>query len=148
MKKLVCLLAIICAVSYTRAQDPVTWKFAAKKIDAKTFEIHLSANLDAEWHLYSQSTPAGGPAPTSVTFAKNPLLVFEGSVKEVGNMEKHFEKLFGVQVFQFSDKVDFVQTVKLKSNVKTNLSGTVEFMVCNNEMCLPPEEVPFNLLLK
>ncbi|HVT85047.1 MAG TPA: protein-disulfide reductase DsbD domain-containing protein [Chitinophagaceae bacterium] len=148
MKKFVYLVAIICSVSYIRAQEPVTWKFAVKKIDPKTFEIHLSANLEAEWHLYSQSTPAGGPVPTSVTFAKNPLLVFEGGVKEVGNMEKHFEKLFGVQVFQFSDKVDFVQTVKLKSNVKTSLSGTVEFMVCNDEMCLPPKKVPFNLALK
>ena len=148
MKKLVCLVAIICAVSYTQAQEPVTWKFAVKKIDAKTFEIHLSANLDEGWHLYSQFTPKGGPVPTSVSFAKNPLLVFEGIVKEAGDMEKHFEKLFGVQVFQFSNRVNFVQTVKLKSNVKTNLSGTVEFMVCNDEMCLPPKEVPFSLSLK
>ena len=148
MKKLIWLIAIICTVSFVSAQNPVTWNFSAKKVDGKIFEIHLSASIDEDWHIYSQSTPAGGPVPTSVSFAKNPLLVFDGNVKEVGNMEKHFEKLFGVQVFQFSNKVDFVQTVKLKANAKTNVSGTVEFMVCNDEMCLPPKKVPFSIALK
>ncbi|MBS1621143.1 MAG: hypothetical protein JST10_13025 [Bacteroidetes bacterium] len=148
MKKLIWVIAIVCTACIVHAQDPASWTFTAKKIDAKTFEINLSATLDDDWHLYSQTTPDGGPVPTSVSFAKNPLLVLEGKVKEVGTMEKHFEKLFGVQVFQYSEKVDFVQTVKLKANAKTNISGTVEFMLCNDEMCLPPKKVPFNISLK
>jgi len=31
--------------------------------------------------------------------------------------------------------------VKLKANVKTNLSGKVEFMVCDEKQCLPPSDV-------
>lgn len=148
MKKLLCLIAVTGSVLFSQAQNPVTWNFTAKKIDSKTFEIHLTANIESGWHTYSQSTPEGGPVPTSISFAKNPLLTFDGKAKEVGAMEKHFEKLFGVQVFQFSDKVDFVQTVTLKANVKTNLTGGVEFMVCNDEMCLPPKTISFNLSLK
>ena len=63
-------------------------------------------------------------------------------------LEQRHELLFGVHVKQFSSKVDFVQIVKMKSNAKTNLSGSVEFMVCNDEMCMSPKAVPFNISLK
>jgi thiol:disulfide interchange protein DsbD len=43
--------------------------------------------------------------------------------------------------------VDFVQTVQVKSAVKTNFAGTVEFMVCNDHECLPPTDVPFTVSL-
>jgi thiol:disulfide interchange protein DsbD len=45
----------------------------------------------------------------------------------------------------FESKVDFVQVVKLKANVKTSLAGKVEFMVCNDKQCLPPSEVEINV---
>ena len=44
-----------------------------------------------------------------------------------------------------AEKVDFVQVVKVKGTAKTNLAGKVEFMVCNDEKCLPPAEVDFNV---
>ena len=50
-------------------------------------------------------------------------------------------KLWGGNVNYFEKTVDFVQLVKVKGNVKTNLSGKVEFMVCDEEKCLPPSEV-------
>ena len=62
-------------------------------------------------------------------------------------MDKHFEPLFGVEVKQFSNKVNFVQTVKLKGKVKTNLNGTVEFMTCNDYECLPPSKQKFSITL-
>ena len=37
--------------------------------------------------------------------------------------------------------VDFVQTVKLKGNIKTSVAGSVEFMVCNDSRCLPPSTI-------
>jgi thiol:disulfide interchange protein DsbD len=38
-----------------------------------------------------------------------------------------------------------VQVVKLKGNIKTTVAGSVEFMVCNDNKCLPPSEVPFKI---
>jgi thiol:disulfide interchange protein DsbD len=48
-------------------------------------------------------------------------------VKEVGSMEKFMDKNLGISAHQYSNKVDFVQVVKIKSNAKTNVSGSVEF---------------------
>jgi hypothetical protein len=72
-----------------------------------------------------------------------------GKVKEIGALHKVPEPAFGVDVWYYKDKVDFVQIVKLKKpGVKTSLSGTVEFMACDESQCLPPEEIPFEIELK
>ena len=125
---------------FAQIQNPVSWTTSSKKINDKTYEVHLTANLNSGWDIYSQHTPEGGPVPTSLTFTKNPLVTVEGKAKEVGKLEQHVEPLFGnIDVKQFSNKVDFVQLVKLKAPVKTSVNVAVEFMVCNDKQCLPPK---------
>lgn len=149
MKKIIFLLAIISfsTFSYGQMKDPVRWSFSAKKISDKTYEIHLNASMDQGWHIYAQTTPDGGPIPTTVNFLKNPLVTMNGNAKESGKLEERYEPLFGVNVKQFSDKVVFIQTVVLKVNAKTALNGTVEFMACNDKECLPPKTVKFSVNL-
>ena len=130
------------------AQSPVSWNYSAKKLTDKSYEIHITATVSSPWHIYSQYTPEGGPLPTMITFNKNPLVSFEGKAKETGNLVKKYEEVFEVDVKYFDGKVDFVQVVKLKSNVKTNVNGTVEFMVCNDTQCLPPSTIPFSISLQ
>ena len=141
------LLVAFATLSHAQVENPVKWSFTAKKIKANTYEIHLTANVEEDWHIYSQTTPDGGPVATSISFTKNPLLALEGNVNEVGKLEEHMEPLFGVQVKQFSNKVDFVQKVTLKAAAKTAISGSVQFMVCNEKECMPPATVSFNLQL-
>jgi hypothetical protein len=150
MKRTVLFLAFVIATSFGFAQvkNPVKWNFTSKKIDAATFEVHLTAILDAGWHMYSQTTPDGGPVPTSIEFTKNPLLIVQNTAKEVGKLEQRHEELFGVDVKQYSNKVDFVQTVKLKGKAKTALNGSVEFMTCNDRECLPPSKIAFSIPLQ
>jgi len=144
---LVCVFVFTTAVR-AQVQDPVKWSYSAKKISADTYEIHLTATVENGWHIYSQTTPEGGPVPTAINFTRNPLLSFDGTAKEVGKLEQRHEELFGVDVKQFSNKVDFVQKVKLKGSAKTSVNGTVEFMVCNDEQCLPPSTQKFSIALK
>lgn len=128
--------------------DPVSWNFTSKKLANNSYELHLTATIEKGWHIYSQTTPAGGPIPTAFTFTKNPLITMAALPKESGKLEQHNEPLFGVNVKQFSDKVDFIQPVKLKASVLATIKGTVEFMVCNDKTCLPPKVVPFSVALK
>lgn len=150
MKKILTgsFLLLFTNILFAQIQDPVSWSATSKKINDKTYEIHLTANIDNGWHTYSQTTPEGGPVPTSITFTNNPLLTLEGKTKEVGKLEQHNEPLFGVDVKQFSNKVDFVQVVKLKAPVKTSVNVAVEFMVCNDKQCLPPKTQKFSVALK
>lgn len=148
MKKNILLLSLILGFAgQLKAQAPYAWTFTAKKISDKTFEIHCTVTVNAPWHTYSQFTPEGGPVPTKFEFAKNPLYRIIGTVKENGKMFTRHEEVFGVDVKYFDGKVDFVQTVKMKGTAKTNLTGTVSFMVCNDEQCLPPTTQKFSLAL-
>jgi hypothetical protein len=142
------LAALFSNAVIAQIQNPVKWSYSAKKINATTYEVHLTATLEDDWHIYSQTTPDGGPVPTVISFTKNPLISVSGTTKEIGKLEQRHEELFGVDVKQFSNTVDFVQTVVLKGKVKTTLNGTIEFMTCNDRECLPPKTQKFSIALK
>lgn len=149
MKKFITLAVIILAVTAVKAQNPVTWTFSAKKVSDKTYEVHMTATIQSGWHLYSQNQPEDAIAiPTGFTINNNPLLKLDGRIKEIGKLEKFRDEKLDISANQYSAKVDFVQLVKLKSNVKTNVSGSVEFQTCNDEKCLPPRTVNFNIAVR
>ncbi len=125
--------------------NPVSWTFTAKKVADKKYEIHLSAHVEQPWHIYSETTPAGGPVPTTINFAKNPLITNEGDIKEAGTLVIKHEEVFGVDVKYFDGDVDFVQVITLKADVKTKVNGTVKFMSCNDQQCLAPKTLDFSI---
>jgi len=148
MKKLVftALLLVGKTALHAQVQNPVQWKFEAKKKGAD-YEIVITATVDKPWHIYSQNTGKGGPVPTNITFKKNPLVTLSGKVIETGKLEKVYDKNFSTDVLFYSNKVVFTQLVKVKAGVKTNVSGTVEYMVCDDEQCLPPTKKTFDIKL-
>ena len=151
MKKLLTFSFLLLVVNMLSAQivkSPVDWTATSKKIADKTYEIRIVANIQNGWHIYSQTTPDGGPIPTSISFTKNPLITTQGATKEIGKMEQRHEKLFGVDVKQFSNKVEFVQIIKLKANVKTAAEVAVEFMTCDEKTCLPPATKKFSVAIR
>ncbi|MBX2888645.1 MAG: hypothetical protein KF829_08330 [Ferruginibacter sp.] len=124
--------------------NPVKWNYTAKKTADKTYEIYFSASIDPGWHLYAQE-PGEGPEPTTFAFTKNPLVTPDGSVKEMGKMVKEYDPNFNTTLKYYSNKVDFVQKVKLKTNAATVVKGTITYMVCNDKKCLPPRDIPFSV---
>src|SRR5215831_11688458 len=101
-----------------RAQvaNPVSWTFTSKKIADKTYELHMTASIQSGWHVYSQTQPEDAiPQPTTITFIKNPLVTLDGNTKEDGKMVTFKDPNLG-SANQYSSKVDFVQTVKLKAS--------------------------------
>ena len=130
------------------AQNPVTWTFTSKKLTNNSYEIHMTATIEKGWHLYSQIQPEDAVAgPTTFTVTNNPLIELSGKIKEVGKMEKFHDKELEISANQYSEKVDFVQVVKLKGNAKTSFSGSVEFQTCDDKKCLPPKTVNFKVAL-
>ena len=120
----------------------VKWAFTTKKIADKTYEVHMTADINGNWHMYAQEA-GDGPLPTAFTFTKNPLISFDGKVKEVGKVKKVYEDAFKSDVRFYEKSVNFIQIVKVKGSAKTNVTGKVEFMVCDDKQCLPPAEIPF-----
>ena len=147
MKKLSLLFLGLVTVFGLVAQSSkqVKWAFSSKKIADKTYEVHMTATINGDYHLYAQNAGVEGPLPTAFAFTKNPLLVLDGNVKETGKLVKKYESAWSGNVNYYEKSVNFIQTVKVKGNAKTNLAGKVEFMVCNDNLCLPPGEVEFSV---
>jgi hypothetical protein len=152
MKKVVLFITALWSLQIVAAQNPpapagqaVTWEFKAKKIDSEHYELSLTAVIQGKWHIYSQFTPEGGPVPTQIVFSKNPLIVLNGAAKEVGKLHEKYEEVFGINVKYYDGLVVFKQLITLKKKVKTKISGTVEYMVCDDTQCLPPKKEAFTI---
>jgi hypothetical protein len=68
-------------------------------------------------------------------------------VKEVGKMYDEVEKATKTRSRFYKENVEFVQVISLRGNTKTAVSGQIEFMVCDDKQCLPPETVKFSVKL-
>lgn len=146
MKKHIIFFSLILITVAAKAQNPINWTFSAKKISDKTYELQMTATIQSGWHLFSQSQPEDAIViPTAFTINSNPLLTIDGKIKEVGKMEKFKDEKLDISAHQYSNKVSFVQMVKLKAKAKTNISGSVEFQTCNDERCLPPKTITFSV---
>ncbi|MFT4204964.1 MAG: protein-disulfide reductase DsbD family protein [Chitinophagaceae bacterium] len=147
MKKIIgtCLLSVVATIVFGQN---VTWKFSATKTTGNNYQLLAVAAVPTGWHIYSSTTPEGGPVPTTFTFGKNPLVQLKGKVQEKGVLKTIHHKNFDVDVKYYADKVVFVQDVQVKSKAKTTVNGSVNYMICNDQQCLPPVTEKFAVELK
>lgn len=150
MKKI--LFALLClgmvGVSMAQMKNPVKWTYTAKKIADKTFEVHITAEIDPGWHIYSLDHTSDIGVATSIKFNANPLAMINGKLVTKGKVTKMKDPNGTEMVKFYENTVDFVQVYKLKSNVKTNVSGSLEFMTCDDKQCLPPTTKQFSVSLQ
>ena len=138
------LLFALPVLASAQIENPVKWNFSSKKINATTYELHMTATIEPGWHLYAQEA-GEGPVPTTFKIAKNPLVAATGKIQEVGKLHKAFDKNFDSELKYYENQVDFVQKVTVKGKAATKVKGTVEYMVCDDHQCLPPKEVEFDI---
>lgn len=125
------------------AQSEVVWEFT---FDQDQNAVVAEATIEEGWHLYSQYVDEyAGPIPTSFEFEENPQVELIGTPVEPEAIVE-FDQNFESEVFYFKDHVAFKQ--KLNAIGNTELSGTVTFMICNETMCLPPEDQVFVVSIK
>ena len=127
-----------------KIEDPVRWSYRSEKVTDTEFDLVITATIEKGWHVYSQFIEDGGPIPTSFKFTPSKAYKLKGAVSELPKAVSAFDKNFDMQISWHKDKVDFRQRIIL--NVpKTTVSGMLEFMVCNDQKCLPPAEVEFQI---
>jgi len=148
MKKLILagLTTVISTVSYAQILAPVKWSYGAKKIDKEQAVVFIKATIDKGWHIYSQNVADGGPVKTSFRFNKSDDYALNGNTTEPKAISK-YEQAFSMNVQYFEQSVIFQQKVKLK-NGQASVNGTLNYMVCSNKQCLPPEDVEFSIPIK
>lgn len=140
MKKLVLVLALVISSNvFSQIHNPVKWSTSANKISDTEYELVATATIEGAWHLYSQTVPEDGPIPTKFVFEGNSNYLKKGNTKEE---EGHTidDPIFQMKIKYFDKKASFKQRIKLKTKKAFQVKAVVEFMVCNDTQCLPPNE--------
>lgn len=122
--------------------DPVKWSGTIKKINDSEYELQMLATIEKNWHLYSQFLPSDeGPVATTFEFTSTPTLEKMGAVKE-GKAIKKYDPNFAMDLNFFSDSSRFVQRFKTGvDGLPKDMVARINYMVCDDEMCLPPKDV-------
>lgn len=144
MKKLLLIVALIYGVSgWAQIFEPVTWDFEVEKVSTDTYHLKFIANIDDNWAIYAQDIPDDGPIPTGFEFDQNDGFQLIGNVIESdeNKVTKH-DPVFDMVIPKFYQKAVFTQEVKVSGGVE--ITGTLNFMTCDDQRCLPPADVPFS----
>ena len=144
---LVVILLVISPLAQAQIERPVTWAFAAQPGAAGEATLTATATIAGNWHIYSQFIEDGGPVPTSFEFTPSPDYELVGKVAESPAPVKAFEKAFNMNIAYFPKRAVFSQKIRLKAP-QTTVKGTLTFMVCNDEKCLPPDEQEFSVAVQ
>lgn len=145
MKILTSIALLFCLnAAIAQIERPVTWTFESRPSGEKDAVLVFTAKIEPGWHLYSQFIEEGGPRPTTFSFTPSDDYVLNEGVVEKSKVIKSFDAIFEMDIAWFENESVFEQKVTLKAP-STTIKGTVEFMVCNDEKCLPPDEVEFSI---
>jgi len=143
-------LLVMLAFTNAGAQilTPVTWTWKAEQTGKGEYKLIFTAKIDKKWHTYSQYIGDGGPVPTKFTYdEKNKDVQFIGkSVETSPKVHDVMDPVFNMRLKFFEDELVCTQMVKVLKDTK--LKGTLEFMVCDDSRCLPPDDKDFEFDLK
>ncbi|HWZ31635.1 MAG TPA: cytochrome c biogenesis protein CcdA [Bryobacteraceae bacterium] len=148
-------LAILLAAALSPASaqklDPVQWTLSSdsqKAAPGSSVTLKLTAKLDENWHLYSLTTPKGGPIPTTAGLAENPAVA--GFKLYQPKPARKFDPNFNLDTETFEKEAVFWIVADLKKDAATGpleLTAQVRYQACDDRQCLPPRKKTASLTL-
>jgi thiol:disulfide interchange protein len=138
---LVCLFTLASIAG--AAEDPVQWTLA---FDAKAAPpgshvlAKFTGTIQPRWHVYSMTTPPGGPNPTTASIADNPAVA--GFKIYQSKPVRKLDPSFGIDTETFSDQFVLLFDIELKKDAAArpaNITANVRYQTCNDTICLPPK---------
>lgn len=144
---IVSLLILGIEFSHSQIKQPVKWTYSTKQISDNEVELIFKASIDDGWHLYSQHVKENGPLPTVFNFKASKSYKLTGTMSEpVGKTE--YDKTFEMNIKQFSKSAIFKQKIQINSDKDFNITGTLDYMVCNDGSCIPFSDNDFSFPIK
>ncbi len=146
MRALILLLASLVTLSVSaQIYNPVKWKITLTPAGDGNYTFLAKATIEEGWSVYSQYLEnEDGPIATTVNFDAGSHYKLIGKNKESDNAKKIFDKVFEMEVVKFQKYYSIEQKIKVTDPSKP-IVGYVNFMTCNDERCLPPTDVEFEL---
>ncbi|OJV55868.1 MAG: hypothetical protein BGO31_17425 [Bacteroidetes bacterium 43-16] len=152
MKKLLLLCLSLCMILFTgfaadKDDAPVSWNVQVRPVSGDTYKLIVNAKMKEGFHIWALE--AGGDG--SLINTEISLEQFDIHwVDEDWRISKKpktetYEYIEGA-VHYFDKQVEFSRNFTGAKG--TVIKGTITYQSCNEAMCFPPEDVPFEVVIK
>ncbi|HTU48659.1 MAG TPA: protein-disulfide reductase DsbD N-terminal domain-containing protein [Bryobacteraceae bacterium] len=127
---------------YASRLNPVSWSLEAEQQEVSpgsTVMLRLHAQIADGYHLYSFTTPSGGPIKTGAWLPSSPDI--KGVRVYQPNPDRHQDPNLNVPVETFRSGVDFLLSLALANNASAGdkvVTASVRYQACSDQICLPP----------
>ncbi|MEM1043701.1 MAG: cytochrome c biogenesis protein CcdA [Bacteroidota bacterium] len=125
--------------------EPVVWTTLVEPETVRpgeTAEVVLFAEISGDWRMYALDSPIG----RALDLRLEPSAAFEpvGRTQQ-GTPEEGYDEIVESVYTYFAGAAEIAQTLRIAPDAprgSTPVRGAVHFMVCNDEICLPPMQAP------
>jgi len=136
-------LSLLFSIGLLAQTSPVKWSFSANDLGNCQVELIFTGAIDDGWFTYSQYLESeDGPVPTSITFQEDGHFKLLGNSVESGDIITVHDKVFDMNLTKFKHQAIITQRVEVLDPSKP-ITGFLNFMSCNDEICLPPKNADF-----
>lgn len=166
MKFILFAFAVVLSFGSVQAQlNPVSWVFDLQKIDEENAYVVMTATVQKGWKLYGsfpfstdetdavqtitiknnkkQCDSNLGPVCLEINVENTEIAL--GEVTANREPKAEYSKIFDGNIVYYDGNVQFRQKIKITPNEP--IKGSVYFMTCDGERCLPPTTTEFEFEL-
>lgn len=134
-----------------QALEPVSWTVSIDNSSENEADLVYEAKIDEGWHIYalvvSDDQEAMGPFPTEIILNESKDLTKVGRLIEEKTPISSYDKAFEMDLYYHEDVVKFRQTVSFSNTESFALSGEIIFMACDDEKCIFPDPIKFEIII-
>ena len=121
---------------YGQIQEPVIWETSVISDTIKNiYTIRLKANIEKNWHLYSQFSDPNGAIPTEFKFKKNKKYRLIGKVNETESTVA-YDEVFEMDLSYFTEKAIFTQKIEIFDTNLNKIEAEVNYQACDDKLCI------------
>ncbi|MDY0089843.1 MAG: cytochrome c biogenesis protein CcdA [Flavobacteriaceae bacterium] len=139
-KNLLTLFAFLFVIT-TNSQilDPVKWKISIEQKSDTDYLLTFDAEIENEWHIFSQFTPDGGSLPSEFIFP-DARIKYElvGQTTE-SEYKKVYSEIFGVDEYMFEKTAQFTQLIRVTDPNLSIVNVQLDYQACK-EQCIQLSE--------
>ena len=142
MKKLVYFALFFMAFLTSNAQmaDPVKWESSVEKKSDSEYILKFKAEIEPEWHMYSQFSDDMGGLPMLISFNNAEGNYEPEETAEESETHKEFNEVFGVEETFFSETAELKQYIKVTNPDNNIVQIQIQYQVCK-ESCLQGDKL-------
>ena len=143
MKRFLSLVVLFLATTLAMVAQ-IDFKVSYNRVSPTELDVVFTGTADAGWHIYSTNIPDGGPNPAEFGLDKIEGAELVGALKPGAGAKTEYDAMFEMDITFFENNCTFTQRVKLLAE-NYAVKGYLNYSACNDQNCLPPTNVEFDL---